>query len=539
VGGREMRRSIMKSFPGKPRPIQTEALEIIEKAWDSHDVFVVSLPVAAGKSRIALTIARWVKQQTRILTPTNILVEQYLQDAPHLNHIRKKDTYSCSISRSEVPESCAQVYKDNGGRHCVACHYVDKVRAAKLAKQGVYNYYTHVALKLPGPVLIFDEAHKVIDAMRNFAAKRLWKFQHDYPDWVRTYGTLHKWVIGRCQQLPGNKVLQQLKEDLENGSTRYLVKRGMEDYRGEERDCISLLPLDVSQESPILWPKAEKVVLMSGTISHKDIESMGLHRKRVCYIDLPSPIDATSRPVHFTPVAPMGYATQGASLPKMAEWIRTALATNPGKGLIHATYSVAEKLRELLEDEPRLRWHDETDKIEVYQAFRDTKEPVVLVASGLYEGVDLYGTDYQWQAITKIPYPSLAEPAIKFKAEKDSTWYQWETLKSIIQACGRICRGPDDYGITYILDTNWRRLYDAGRKTNLIPQWWQEGYRDCSCERADVASQHKDVYVFGRASQREQGRAVDGTSLPQPAAALQGACVRLPERRWATYRGQD
>jgi Rad3-related DNA helicase len=540
----------MKCFPGKPRPIQEEALRIIEKAWDTHDVFVVSLPVGAGKSRIALTISRWAKQQTRILTPTNILVEQYLQDAPHLNHIKKKADYCCSLSRSEEPESCAQVYKDNGGRHCMACHYVDKVRKTKMAKQGVYNYYTYVALKLQAPVVIFDEAHKVLDAMRGFAAKRIWQFQHDYPNWVNTYGTLHKWVTGRVQQLPGNKPLRALKEDLELGSTRYLVKRGMEDYRGEERDCISLLPLDVSQEPPILWAKANKIVLMSGTISYKDIEAMGLHRKRVCYIDLPSPIDATSRPVHFVPIAPMGHATQGASLPKMAEWVRAALVVNPGKGIIHATYSVAQQLRELLADVQRLRWHDEADKLDVYRAFRETTEPVVLVASGLYEGIDLYGSDYQWQAITKIPYPSLGEPAIKFKAEKDPTWYQWETLKSVIQACGRICRGPDDYGITYILDSNWSRLYNDGRKANLIPQWWQEGYHAAATQGtgkpaawktwdASVATQHEDIHVRSGAGEGQQGGAVDAAALSQSSASLSGARVRLPTRRWATYRSQD
>lgn len=540
------RRDIMKCFPGKPRPIQEEALRIVEKNWDTHDVFVVSLPVGAGKSRIATTIARWTGKQTRILTPTNILVEQYLQDAPHLNYVRKKADYCCSLSRSDPPESCATVYKDNGGRHCVACHYVDKVRKARTAKQGVYNFYTYVALKLQAPVVVFDEAHKVIDALRGFASKKVWQFQHEYPHWVTTYGTLHRWVNGRLQQLPSSarqfKTLTALKEDLEIGSTRYLVKRGMEDYRGEERDCISLLPLDVSQEPPILWGRAEKIVLMSGTISYKDVEALGLDKKRVCYIDLPSPIYATSRPVHFVPVASMAYANQEQSVPVLAEWLRQLLLKHPGKGLIHATYSVAQQLREYLNDSERLMWHDSDDKLDVYRAFRETSEPRVLVASGLYEGVDLYGSDYQWQVITKVPYPSLAEPAIKFKAEKDSTWYQWETLKTIIQACGRICRGPDDYGITIIADTTWRRLYNECRKNNLIPQWWQEGYREEPAQGGgvpDVASKHQDALLPQGVGEGKQGGEVDAAALSQPAAGVPGVRIRFSPRRWQTYRSQD
>lgn len=525
-----MHSGILKSFPGKPRPIQVEALQLLEKKWNDHDVFVVSLPVGAGKSKIALTIARWVKKQTRILTPTNILVEQYLADSPSLNHIRKKADYCCSISRSDPAESCADFYKNNGGQHCVACHYVDKVRKARMARTGVYNYYSLVALKLTAPVLIFDEAHKVLDALRGFAAKRIWQFQHEYPEWVTSYGTLHKWVCGRVQQLPGNKVLAALKDDLELGSMRYLVKRGMEDYRGEERDCISLLPLDVSQEPPILWRKAEKIVLMSGTISFKDIEAMGLAGKRVCYIDLPSPIDAESRPVRFVPVASMAYAAQDDELPKLVEYVKYLLDTHPGKGLIHTTYALAQKLREALAGVQRLRWHDAVDKLSVYKAFRETKTTDVLVASGLYEGVDLYGDDYQWQLITKVPFPSLAEPAIRFKAEKDPAWYQWETLKIVMQACGRICRGPEDYGITYISDTSWRRLYNDSKKSNLVPQWWQEGYQECASggHSAFVAPNQPSVQLQYGAGEGEQGRALDASTLSQRLASLHRTRLRLP-----------
>lgn len=482
---------IMTFFPGNPRPVQEKALRLVQDNWDSHDVFVLSLPVASGKSKISQTIAKWCKTQSCILTPTNILVDQYQQEAKGFSFLKKKDSYTChSHFDNELGNlSCAQVYKDRGGSHCGGCHYVRKVREAKRALSGIYNYHTYMALKMQVPVVIFDEAHKVLDTIRALSAKKVWQFQHLYPDWVNTYQTLYRWVSGKATH-SDKKIFQTLKEDLEANSKQYLVKRGMEPYRGEERDCLSLLPLDVSRQPPIFWPnKVKKIVLMSGTISYKDIEAMGLDKRRVCYIDMPSPIEPEARPVIYQPVASMSWANQDANLEKLAQHLAQVAEQEEGKGLVHITYGLARKLRPLLPQE-RFLWHDSTNKLAVYKEFRETEEPRILMGSGLYEGIDLYGEDYKWQIITKVPYPSLAEPAIKFMAGKDPVWYHWETVKSVIQACGRICRGPEDSGTTYVIDSSWRKLYDSCVKEGLLPKWWLDAYQE-----HDVAPEHADVHL--------------------------------------------
>lgn len=482
-------------------------------------MFILSLPVAAGKSKISQTISKWSRTQTCILTPTNILVDQYAEDAVGFNFLRRKDSYTCHTHRDNEGESvsCAKAYTQRGGSHCGGCHYVRKVKETKRAMHGIYNYYTYMALKLHTPVVIVDEAHKLIDTIRTLSGKKLWQFKELYPDWVRTYSTLYRWVNGKASH--SNKgIYKDLKEDLELNSKRYLVKRSMEEWRGEERDCLSLLPLDISQEKPIFWPsKVKKLVLMSGTISYKDIEALGLDKRRVCYIDLPSPIPPENRPVIFSPIASMSYANQEANLEKLAHELAHVVAHDgvhdnlfKGKGLIHITYGLAQKLRPLLPQD-RFLWHNSEDKLDVYRYFRETKEPKILMGSGLYEGIDLYGEDYQWQIITKVPFPSLAEPAIRFKADKDSVWYHWETMKSVIQACGRICRGPEDSGTTYIWDESWRKLYDACKKEGLLPKWWLDAY---------VAEEQESIQLSDRTAEGKQGREVDARPLPHAFAAL-------------------
>ena len=94
----------------------------------------------------------------------------------------------------------------------------------------------------------------------------------------------------------------------------------------------------------------------------------------------------------------------------------------------------------------------------------------MLVASGMYEGLDLVDDTARWQVVSKIPWPSLADPAMKWRANEDPDFYNWETLRQVIQACGRVCRGPDDYGVTYILDSTWNRL--EREAAHLFPDWF-------------------------------------------------------------------
>ena len=89
----------------------------------------------------------------------------------------------------------------------------------------------------------------------------------------------------------------------------------------------------------------------------------------------------------------------------------------------------------------------------------------------MYEGIDLPYDAGRWQILAKVPYPSLADPAIKYMASIDEEYYAWETIKTVLQACGRICRTPEDYGVTYIFDKSFERLYNQNNE--LWPLWFQ------------------------------------------------------------------
>jgi len=96
----------------------------------------------------------------------------------------------------------------------------------------------------------------------------------------------------------------------------------------------------------------------------------------------------------------------------------------------------------------------------------------ILVASGMYEGIDLVGDLGRFQIIAKIPWASLGNPAMKHLSVLDPDYYLWDCMKTTIQACGRICRTPEDFGASYILDSSFRRLIRQG--IGQCPEWFLE-----------------------------------------------------------------
>jgi len=349
------------------------------------------------------------------------------------------------------------------------------LRKSRAVPWAVYNNWVYLAHKLYQPVLIADEAHRLIDIIRDMNAHRLWWEDYGYPNTVNTYQGVYDWLAAMpASRREGDRKLSLMWKDLNSGAPRYLIERAVEPLRGVPKDCIKLVPIDVSDAKPILWPdKVKKVVLLSATISYKDVEQLGLDKRRVKYIEADSPISADKRPISLDYVTAVNHSN--AESPRLlAERVHQLLQQKPGKGLVHITYGLAEAMRPYLTDQSRLIWHGKEDKQERLEEFKASTDGV-LMAAGLQEGLDLPYDLARWQAIAKVPWPSLGEPAVRYLAEEDPEWYQWEAARLVLQAAGRVCRKLDDWGETIILDKTFERLYSENQA--LFPGWWREAVK--------------------------------------------------------------
>jgi Rad3-related DNA helicase len=243
---------------------------------------------------------------------------------------------------------------------------------------------------------------------------------------------------------------------------------------------MKLVPIDVRDVDPILWPSqhVKKIILMSATIGLRDIEAMGLGKDRgyrTTLIEAKSPIPPDRRPVYLDYSCGNGcFRFHDQYIPKLATFIEQKRLEHPGqKGLVHVTYNMGRLLQKYL-DNPLYLWHTKDNRSEVYNNFLKTpaNSGAVLIASGLYEGIDLKGDLGRWQILGKVPWPNLGDAAMQYKAQHDSDFYNWEALKKVLQMSGRVCRTPTDRGETYIVDGSFDRLLKEGSK--YVPGWFKE-----------------------------------------------------------------
>lgn len=472
---------LLRFFPYEsPREIQAQALQVLGDNWEKYDVFVLSAPTAFGKTAVAETLMRALRSVS-VITPTNLLVEQFRAEFPDVRTLCRLDSYRCA----DWQASCSSV-RGRNKQFCKGCPAGSDLATAKYRRgPGVYNYHIYLAHKIFRDVLVVDEAHNLVPQIQERMSVRIWQHDAKYPFNMFRPDQMLAWIHGLSAATRRKPKIEMLEAALTSARPEYVVSRRKEEFNGkgtvrgepEERDCLRLLPVDISNAPPIFWPSdVKKVVLLSATISKKDIDALGLNRRKVLYINCESPIAAERRPIVAEPVVSVnrGNIEQAADeLAKYIEWL--ASGHNGEKGVIHASYQLAGLLSSRLVS-GRYLFHDRGNKRTQYQIFResDPRDGRILVACGMYEGIDLPEDLGRWQVIAKVPWPSLGDPAVKFRADNDDEWYAWQTWKTVMQACGRVCRTPTDFGSTFIPDKSFNKLLET---SYLVPEWFLDGLR--------------------------------------------------------------
>jgi hypothetical protein len=81
--------------------------------------------------------------------------------------------------------------------------------------------------------------------------------------------------------------------------------------------------------------------------------------------------------------------------------------------------------------------------------------------------------------LCKAPYLNTNDSRVARRLEDGQwAWYHRAALRTVIQACGRVVRAPDDYGATYLADSSLLDLFD--RAAADMPPWFREQVDRCS-----------------------------------------------------------
>lgn len=522
---------ILSYFPmAAPRDRQVKALQFVaERVRQGFQDIVIAAPTGIGKSGIGSALAYWTAELplagdecpgAYYLVTQKLLQDQLERDfnryKPGCNDgqlIKTAEEYECPLFKNcgaggRAPRGCAQRREEN-------CGY--KLQKAKFlrAKLAVTNYpYFFAERTYSGELknrqlLALDECHSLPDQIMRFmditvglAELTRWTRDQEMPD-LASVTDYAAWLKDEFVP-PASELLEELLAltDLDDDNSREVVEldkfickvnRAVErmtadprqwvcwrdDYRGKPGFQYTARPLSAAPFNDLILGAAPVRIYMSAYPGVKDVfcRELGLDPAKVAWASLGSSFSPKRRPVISLPLGSMGSASK-------QEFLKTnlsAVAKLAGRhaaerGIIHCgSYEMGQQIADVLAANgqgDRVIYPKSADDRE--QAFKDHGESAngILISPSMMEGFDFAGDLARWQIIAKVAFPYLGDQHVKAKMALDEDWYLGRAVMSTIQAAGRVCRSDDDFGVTYIIDSDFRRLYE--RTKAMWPKWFQD-----------------------------------------------------------------
>ncbi len=252
---------------------------------------------------------------------------------------------------------------------------------------------------------------------------------------------------------------------------------------GNESGPIIFKPVRVDKFThPKLFQHFKKVCFLSATTISADQEArnLGIDPNDYAVISIPREFDPTRCPVYIMPVADNSSKQHNESWPALMQAVRKILEQNvEHRVMIHAvsytqTNRLFNELRALYPGRNIVTHsRDGMSKKRALQSYG--KGPgSVLISPAMARGADFKDDLCRVQIILKVPFPYLGDKQISARlhgTHDGRIWYSMQTVRELVQMTGRNVRSKTDWGINYILDTQFQNLW--ANWSNLFPEWWR------------------------------------------------------------------
>lgn len=486
-----------------PRPQQVALFEHLI-GLDNTGV-IAQAGTGVGKSIAVLAAAVRLHQETEkqalIVTPTRILMDQYLRsDAPataacfdlSVEELRGKRWYACARSAKIDPEAgclgrdsnCTEMEWTKEGYECLYQEAKLRARGADIVVTNSDMLIVNDRL-LPEPIfdregpLLVDEAHQLEPKLRDWANRSL------RGEWIARYGPsgrrLANWiekfkhnaeVVIDQPQLPVllQDILNDMAEEvapsrrtleMQESITKIFARITMPTDRALvwcDGEALKLSWIDVSSTARELL-RARPFGLVSATVPASMPGALGVDDAKI--IDVGHPFDyGKQASVGVSGVnGAYKYATHPENIPKRAEEIlREVLAAKGGALLLFSSFKDMEKVYELTCKRMReagltvLKQGGLVDNKELGEQFKADGNAVLFGSESFATGFDVPGEALRLVVIFKLPYPGK-DPVTEALMAKYFVRYKDQMLTRVTQAAGRLVRTVDDTGRLYIADS--------------------------------------------------------------------------------------
>jgi Rad3-related DNA helicase len=521
---------IFEEFPAPEyRGAQRQALADIREAFAAgNDVVLVRAPTGSGKSLLARAVAGCAAQAGEsaperpigayYTTPQvsqldDVAADPLLED---LAVIRGKNNYDCILpGETDTPVDRAPCAREQGF-DCQVKHrcpyFSDRAIAANrpIAAMTLAYFMQTAGSDVFGSrdVVVVDEAHGLGDWAEMYATidlgpDRVPSWEEARPDDIgdledaAAYAEYLQTVCDRgLETLRGQ--IELTPEEVEKRD-RLTELRGelnwfLEEYRDPESTTTWVVdqpdgagtPVTIKPMNPerylqhTVWDRGQKFALLSATILDREAfcASVGLDTDRVALVEVPHTFPVEHRPLYDVTQGKMTYEHRDETLPALSRVLVRLMQHHPDeKGLVHChSYAIQEQLETHLAEfgvEARVRSHGRESRDAQLSTWQRSDDPELFLSVKMEEALDLAGEACRWQLLCKAPYPNTRDSRVARRLEEGQWgWYYRATLRTVIQACGRVVRSPDDYGATYLGDSSLLDLFERARSD--MPDWFAE-----------------------------------------------------------------
>lgn len=499
-------------LPPKFKRFRRQQEEALAQYQDAQVKFVeAALPPGAGKSLFAMTIPALTDKRTCILTATNGLSEQYMEDfaSTGLVQIKGRANYKCT---EHTLLQC-----DQGMKHkCRAsfsgeCPYRNAYDKACQSQRVITNYDYFVAINLYGDglgkfgVIVLDEAHdapeKICSAAAiEFTAGDVYQaldFRWPLAEFITKMASWDSWA--RAARAVAQKRLTKYDSKIGTAGKSVLAWFELEEYErlidvSQRLDAFMNRKGEWGLEATKggyyfepLWARdyaaeyvfryAERIVLQSATLTKKSSELMGIDPNESSFKEYPAVFLASHSPLFYLDNSPaISYNSPPHDLTMLYANMDSVIRYDRGdiKGIAHSVSHP--RARDILEASEFKAWmvtNSEGESIlDILEQFRTSDPPRILVSPSVTTGYDFPGKQAQYQLLPKAFIPNTNTPIMKLRAEQDKDYADHRTAQTLVQACGRADRYEDDYCENWALDRLiWSKIW---QKRYLYPEYFKK-----------------------------------------------------------------
>ncbi len=489
-------------------------VDVLNKLWELFPTtkrFKIIAPVGAGKSVIALSIAKYAESlelHTLISSPLNELVNQYDNNFAEVGlfTLKGRRNYPCMAGRKHCgvgycrTDDCSkgmkirECYKHEVCYNCKckSCVYPPLIKQFKGSTIANTNFSMFLLGITNEPhIIILDEADLSEDFTRlQFTVTLNGMYNEDFNIAIREMEITLDALNLQLQEAIKLNQKEKVKEFEElTGKIYHLI----DDYYTHQEPWAITVYRDrkgnhktkfepISTErfiEPLLENKI--VFLMSATIQKNEGDT-------AIEVDSPFPIEV--RPWQYLPKGRMSKKYREKSIPTLASW----LSTLKGKTLVHChSYALADSINLALlalgkhpliqtNSDDEFMSEDVVKRWDAVKAFKTAKDPhKILLSVKLDRGVDFSEPEIVNNVIACLAFPNPTEPLTKAKNKLYGEIWQPPTIATDVeQKYGRIHRneklgtveGREVAKKTYITDSNFGWFYKDNKEK--FHKWFLE-----------------------------------------------------------------